>query len=46
MILGAFAGFAVEHWLGVAGAGVFGVFGGVLAANFVPLPARGDDCAG
>lgn len=46
MILGACAGFAVEHWLGVASAGVLGVFAGVLAANFVPLPKRGDDCAG
>jgi hypothetical protein len=46
VVLGAFAGFALEHWLGVASAGVVGVFAGILAANFVPLPARGDDCDG
>lgn len=44
MILGALVGFAAQRWLHVDGAVAYGVLGGILAANFVPL-RDGDDAA-
>ena len=45
MALGALGGFLLQRFAGLEAAPLAGLFLGVLAANFVPLPGCDDDAA-